>query len=87
MSVSGGSETGRQRLDPGAEPVARVAGDLLDRALAGEGEESMRAAVDFGSSTRSATSVHRTGPSVNAGTSTANARSMDWTLDTASPVG
>ena len=49
-------------------------------------DASIRAAVDFGRSARSATSVTPTGPSVNAA-STANARSMDWTLDTALPRG
>ena len=49
-------------------------------------DESSRAAVDFGRSARSATSVTPMGPPDNAD-STAKARSMDWTLDTPLPVG
>jgi hypothetical protein len=49
-------------------------------------EASILAAVDFGSSARSATSVTPMGPSVKAA-STANARSIDWTLDTQCLVG
>ena len=49
-------------------------------------DPSRRATVLFGSSTRSATSVTPTGPSVSA-PSTAKARSIDWTLDIGLPLG
>ena len=35
----GRARTGRERAEPRPEPVARIAGDLLDRALAREGHE------------------------------------------------
>jgi hypothetical protein len=66
----------------GDELVEQMHNDLYD----GMREESSRAAVDFGRSARSATSVTPIGPSASA-PRTAKARSMDWTLDIGTFVG